>query len=73
MDVAMREEAAICAKALRRPFCGGPASVEPWHGGKPTKRLIECANEDCDVKPSVTGETKREALALWNTRAEVAR
>jgi len=50
------------------PFCGSIPNVEPWHGGKRTKRLIFCSNESCAVHPGVTGETMREAASSWNTR-----
>jgi len=50
------------------PFCGEAPEIEPWHGGAPTKKLISCQNEDCEVGPSVTGETEDEAVAYWNTR-----
>jgi len=52
------------------PFCGSLPNVEPWHGGKPTKRMISCDNEDCPVRPQVTGETLEEALDHWNTREQ---
>lgn len=51
------------------PFCGGPAVIEYWHGGKPTKRMVSCFSEQCPVQPSVTEETYREALDAWNERA----
>ena len=51
------------------PYCGEEPIIEPWHGGKPTKVMISCQNEgNCDVLPSVTGETEQEALNKWNTR-----
>jgi hypothetical protein len=57
--------------ALACPFCGSPAEIEFWHGGRPTKRMIGCSHrhDTCDVGPSVTGETRAEALANWNRRA----
>lgn len=65
--------------ALPCPFCGSPATIEFWHGGKPSKRMISCSNRagtlgspasaDCEVGPLVTGETRKEALARWNRRA----
>lgn len=51
------------------PFCGAQPTIQPWHGGRPTKKMISCDSEDCDVAPNVTGETRREALARWNTRS----
>lgn len=56
------EEAKPC------PWCGVQPTIQPWHGGRPTKKFIGCENEGCSVNPQVTGETKREALANWNTR-----
>lgn len=50
------------------PFCGAPAMVQAWHGGKATKRLISCS-AGCEVSPSVTGETYSEAAAAWDARA----
>lgn len=52
------------------PFCGHFPTVQPWHGGKPTKKMISCDNLNCAVSPQVTGETKAEAVEHWNTRAE---
>ena len=52
------------------PFCGGPAEMVPWHGGGPDKQLICCESETCEVGPSVTGETPKEAIALWNGRVD---
>lgn len=60
------------------PFCGGEPTMQPWHGGLPTKKLITCTNagfydEDggCSVGPSVTGETDEEAVASWNRRSQI--
>ena len=50
------------------PFCGAKPEQQPWHGGAPTKVLIGCENENCDVLPSVTGETPEEAVERWNLR-----
>lgn len=67
----LNREPTIEPAALPCPFCGGPANIQHWHGGRPTKRMIACA-DDCAVAPMVTGETKAEALNEWNTRAEPA-
>lgn len=61
------------------PFCGAPAQIEFWHGGKPSKRMVSCSGQGntlmrgkrpitCHVSPSVTGETKAQALDRWNMR-----
>lgn len=51
------------------PFCGVRPTIEPWHGGAKTKRMVACSNEDCDVQPQVTGETDLLARDKWNRRA----
>ncbi len=53
------------------PFCAWHAAMSPWHGGGPDKRMISCANEDCHVAPSVTGESPQEAADRWNERRTV--
>jgi len=50
------------------PFCGATPTIEPWHGGGPSKRMVMCGNEDCEVSPQVTGKTRKEAIAHWNRR-----
>lgn len=50
------------------PFCGGLATMEPWHGGGPRKVMVHCENDDCDVQPSVTGETPLAGANKWNLR-----
>lgn len=55
-------------KILPCPFCGKTPTIQPWHGGAPTKMLIGCENEECQVQPNVTGETKDEAVARWQKR-----
>lgn len=51
------------------PFCGASPEIQYWHGGGPNKRMISCANADCDVNPSVTGENERAAIAKWERRS----
>ena len=58
----------ICTDALACPFCGSPAEEQFWHGGRPSKRLISCSSVECHVSPSVTGETRSEAIERWNER-----
>lgn len=76
----MNAEPVIEPDAKPCPFCGAPAMIEYWHGGKPTKRMVSCSGQGdtllrgkrpitCHVSPSVTGETRTEALARWNSRA----
>jgi hypothetical protein len=58
-------------KALKPcPFCGSSAEIEPWHGGPPTKVLISCGDEYCQVRPSVAADTRRQAVRIWNRRKE---
>lgn len=54
------------------PFCNSAPTSEPWHGGSPSKIMISCSEEDCDVNPKVTGETPSEAAAAWNRRTTPA-
>lgn len=42
--------------------------IQPWHGGRPTKKLISCSNDHCHAGPSVTGETQATAIRRWNSR-----
>lgn len=51
------------------PFCGSEPTIQYWHGGGRNKKLISCENEACQVSPSVTGETRDEAVRRWNYRA----
>lgn len=65
-------KATVCWEAKACPFCGWVPNIQPWHGGAPTKMLIACDDSRCAVQPSVSGETKRTALARWNKRSPVA-
>jgi hypothetical protein len=60
-------------RLLPCPFCGSPASIEPWHNAK-HGHLVSCSNREgdnyCRVGPGVAGDTKAEAIELWNRRAE---
>jgi len=51
------------------PFCGSLPIIMPWHGGGPRKRLLLCDDEQCLVRPTVTGTTEARAIAAWNYRA----
>lgn len=56
---------------LHCPFCGRRPEFMTWHGGEPTKAMIGCTAQfvgQCDVIPSVTGETWAEAKRSWNRR-----
>lgn len=56
-------------QALPCPFCGMQPGIQPWHGGGPEKHLVACEHDNCDVQPSVSGETAQEAMDRWNRRA----
>ena len=53
------------------PFCGKIPTIQKWHGGAPTKKMISCDNDECDVQPEVTGETSTQAIKRWNKRARL--
>lgn len=50
------------------PFCGEQPTIQSWPGGKPSKRMVACENEACDVAPCVTGETRKVAIERWDRR-----
>lgn len=52
------------------PFCGEEPVVRKWHGGGPRKRIVACENDDCHVRPSVTGSNRVRAVRKWNVRAD---
>jgi len=78
----LNQEPQIEPDAKPCPFCGAPATIQYWHGGKPSKRMISCGGQGdtlmrhgpvtCHVHPGVTGETRAEALRRWNARAELS-
>ncbi len=52
------------------PFCGGePFSFEDY--GHSTAWEVGCSNSQCRVEPHVWEKTKDEAIASWNTRADL--
>lgn len=73
-----RDEAAGGVELRPCRWCGAAPTVEPWHGGAPTKVMISCpgtfatsvmgSGEEvtCEVAPHVTGETFEEAAEFWN-------
>ena len=63
--IALRKQLRHC------PFCARRPEFMTWHGGKATKVMIGCTAQyvgQCDVSPSVTGETWAEAKRVWNRR-----
>ncbi len=60
------------------PFCGKKPNIGQWGAQDltawPDATAIECSSDlhDCPVNPSVTGYTRAEAIAAWNTRAHSA-
>lgn len=56
------------SEGLPCPFCGEQPTIQPWHGGPPSKKMVGCVNDNCRVQPSVTGHTRVKALLEWNLR-----
>jgi hypothetical protein len=54
---------------LACPFCGARPTLQSWHGGAPTKVMVACDGNDCQVSPMVSGETAAEARLNWNRRS----
>jgi hypothetical protein len=67
----MAKQTAFKIEPLPCPFCGEEPTIQAWHGGPKTKRMVRCDNEYCDVSPGVTGSTRNIAIAIWNKRAPV--
>lgn len=63
------EEAPYGRQLLPCPFCGAAPIIEPWHGGGPRKRMVQCNNDACAVQPQVCGSTTGNAYRAWNKRA----
>ena len=58
----------VPVEILPCPFCGVTPDNETWHGGKPTKHMVSCINDECSCAPQCTGQTHAEAIARWNVR-----
>ena len=61
-------------KPLPCPFCGGRPEISRQRAHLPENCdpfwVIECPKEnDCDVWPMATGNTRADAIRFWNTRA----
>ncbi len=60
------------------PWCGKKPNIGQWGAQDltawPDATAIECSSDlhDCPVNPSVTGYTRAEAIAAWNTRTHSA-
>lgn len=56
--------------ALPCPFCGKLA----YQSGGPGERVrLECADDDCDVRPGVSADNLAQAIEKWNSRAVASR
>ncbi len=53
------------------PFCGVEAS-EFKDRGHSTAYSVGCFNGDCTIEPNTWADTKAEAIAAWNTRADLS-
>jgi hypothetical protein len=51
------------------PSCGEPPVISYWHGGSNSKTAVRCENDDCVMRPMVTGSNGERAANRWNTRA----
>ena len=49
---------------LSCPFCGKEATYDHFNH----KHIIECANDECKVNPSVIGDSEEEVIQTWNKR-----
>jgi len=58
----------VPVEMLPCPFCGVTPDIETWHGGKPTKHMVSCVNDECSCAPQCAGQTRTEAIARWNIR-----
>ncbi len=67
----MDREPKIATDCLPCPFCGEAPTIQQWHGGAKTKRMVCCPNDDCFVSPGVTGQTPKLAKEHWNRRKGV--
>jgi len=55
------------------PFCGGEATIEPWHSPTKDSFMVSCTNDPpCNVLPRTVGQTWEQAVEHWNTRQETA-
>lgn len=68
-----RKERARYVHVYQCPFCGEMPIAEPWHGGSPSKVLIQCVYERCPANPQVSGESHIKAERGWNERPSDAK
>jgi len=66
----MADEAAKPPELKPCPFCGRRASLEETHEiNSPVMFSVGCLDESCIGFPSVTFQTRNDAIAAWNRRA----